>query len=92
MHNPLNEYQLESTLRVPPHSIEAESSLLGALLLNNDAHGLIVGLVTSADFYRHEHKEIFRAIVELIENDKPADVVTVFEQFRITKKEGSNAK
>jgi len=81
MHNPLNEYQLESTLRVPPHSIEAESSLLGALLLNNDAHGLIVGLVTSADFYRHEHKEIFRAIVELIENDKPADVVTVFEQL-----------
>ena len=81
MHNPLNEYELESTLRVPPHSIEAESSLLGALLLNNDAHGLIVGLVTSADFYRHEHKEIFKAIVELIDNDKPADVVTVYEQL-----------
>ena len=81
MHNPLNEYELESTLRVPPHSIESESSLLGALLLNNDAHGLIVGLVKSGDFYRHEHKEIFKAIVELIDNDKPADVVTVYEQL-----------
>ena len=68
-------------LRVPPHSIESESSLLGALLLNNDAHGLIVGLVKSGDFYRHEHKEIFKAIVELIDNDKPADVVTVYEQL-----------
>jgi len=68
-------------LRVPPHSIESESSLLGALLLNNDAHGLIVGLVKSSDFYRHEHKEIFRAIVDLIDNDKPADVVTVYEQL-----------
>jgi len=81
MHNPIDEYQPESTLRVPPHSIESESSLLGALLLNNDAHGLIVGLVKSSDFYRHEHKEIFRAIVDLIDNDKPADVVTVYEQL-----------
>ncbi len=81
MHNPIDEYQSESILRVPPHSIESESSLLGALLLNNDAHGLIVGLVKSGDFYRHEHKEIFKAIVELIDKDKPADVVTVYEQL-----------
>ena len=81
MHNPIDEYQPESTLRVPPHSIESESSLLGALLLNNDAHGLIVGLVKASDFYRHEHKEIFKAIVELIDNDQPADVVTVYEQL-----------
>ena len=60
MHNSIDEYQL--TLRVPPHSIEAESSLLGALLLNNAAHGLIVGLVKPGDFYRYEHKEIFKAI------------------------------
>jgi replicative DNA helicase len=76
-----NDFQLESTMRVPPHSIESESSLLGALLLNNDAHGLIFGLVKAPDFYRHEHKEIFKAIIALIDNDKPADVVTVYEQL-----------
>jgi len=86
MHNPIDEYQPESTLRVPPHSIESESSLLGALLLNNDAHGLIVGLVKSSDFYRHEHKEIFKAIVELLDNNKPADVVTVYERLEATGK------
>jgi len=79
MHNSIDEYQL--TLRVPPHSIEAESSLLGALLLNNAAHGLIVGLVKPGDFYRYEHKEIFKAIVDLIDNDKFADVVSVNNQL-----------
>jgi replicative DNA helicase len=69
-------------LRVPPHSLESESSLLGALLLNNDAHGLIVGVIKSSDFYRHEHKEIFKAIVALIDEDKAADVVTVFEHLQ----------
>jgi len=81
MHTSNEESQSLGQLRMPPHSIESESSLLGALLLNNDAHGLIVGLVKSSDFYRHEHKEIFKAIVELIDNDKPADVVTVYEQL-----------
>ena len=86
MNEPHDDFQPESSLRVPPHSIEAESSLLGALLLNNDAHGLIVGLVKSTDFYRHEHKEIFKAITELVENNKPADVVTVYEQLASTGK------
>lgn len=66
-------------LHVPPHSIEAESSILGALLLNNEAHGLISSLIKSNDFYRLEHQEIFNSISELIENDKPADVITVYE-------------
>jgi replicative DNA helicase len=68
-------------LRVPPHSIESECSLLGALLLNNDAHGLIVSLIKSRDFYRYEHQEIFTAIETLIDTGKPADVVTVHEQL-----------
>lgn len=86
MNEPQDGFQPESSLRVPPHSIESESSLLGALLLNNDAHGLIVGLVKSSDFYRHEHKEIFKAITELVDNDRPADVVTVYEQLVSTGK------
>jgi replicative DNA helicase len=81
MNDRTNDFDPESNLRVPPHSIESESSLLGALLLNNDSHGLIVGLVKGPDFYRHEHKLVYQAIVELIDNDKPADVVTVYEQL-----------
>ena len=65
-------------LRVPPHSIESECSLLGALLLNNDAYGLIVSVLKAHDFYRYEHREIFTVIVDLIDNGKPADVITVY--------------
>ena len=86
MNDRTNDFQPESALRVPPHSIESESSLLGALLLNNDSHGLIVGLVKGSDFYRHEHKLVYQAIVDLIDNDKPADVVTVYEQLASTGK------
>jgi replicative DNA helicase len=81
MNDRTNDFYPESNLRVPPHSIESESSLLGALLLSNDSHGLIVGLVKGHDFYRHEHKLVYQVIVELIDNDKPADVVTVYEQL-----------
>ena len=70
-----------ATLRVPPHSMESECSLLGALLLNNEAHGLIVSMIKSQDFYRYEHQEIFKAVVELIDNNKPADVITVYERL-----------
>lgn len=68
-------------MRVPPHSVESECSLLGALLLNNAAHGLIVSLITAHDFYRYEHKQIFTAIEALLDSGKPADVVTVHEQL-----------
>ena len=69
-------------LRIPPHSIEAESSLLGALLLDNGAWEQIDGMVTESDFYRGEHRQIFRALAALIATDKAADVVTVFEELR----------
>ena len=66
-------------LRVPPHSIEAEQSVLGGLLLDNHAWDRIGDLVTDADFYRDEHRRIFRQIRSLLERAKPADVVTVAE-------------
>ncbi len=69
-------------LRIPPHSLEAESSLLGALLLDNDAWDQIDGMVTAGDFYRSEHRQIFQALIALISADKPADVVTVYEELR----------
>src|SRR4026208_2014911 len=66
-------------LKVPPHSIEAEQSLLGALLLNNQAFDRVADLVTGEDFYRDDHRRIWRHISKLIEAAKPADVVTVSE-------------
>jgi replicative DNA helicase len=68
-------------LRVPPHSIEAESSVLGGLLLDNGAWDRVGDLLKDEDFYRYEHKLIYAAIGALINASKPADVITVFEQL-----------
>jgi replicative DNA helicase len=69
-------------LRVPPHSVEAESSVLGGLLLDNGAWDRVGDLVSADDYYRHEHQLIFAAIAVLINANKPADVITVFEQLQ----------
>ncbi|MBI5274917.1 MAG: replicative DNA helicase [Burkholderiales bacterium] len=69
-------------LRIPPHSIEAESSVLGGLLLDNGAWDRMGDLLTDSDFYRYEHRLIFAAIGGLINATKPADVITVFEQLQ----------
>jgi len=66
-------------LRVPPHSIEAEQSVLGGLLLDNQAWDRIGDMISDTDFYRDEHKRIYRKIRSLLERGKPADVVTVAE-------------
>ncbi|MEY4592598.1 MAG: hypothetical protein RIR18_1493, partial [Pseudomonadota bacterium] len=66
-------------LRVPPHSIEAEQSVLGGLLLDNQAWDRIGDLISDLDFYRDEHRRIYRQIRRLLELGKPADVVTVAE-------------
>ncbi len=70
-------------LRVPPHSIEAEQSVLGGLLLDNSAWDRAADLLTESDFYRHEHQLIFTAIQQLVNASKPADVITVFEQLQM---------
>jgi replicative DNA helicase len=68
-------------LKVPPHSVEAEQSLLGGLLLDNQAFDKIADLVTADDFYRDDHRRIFRHLSKLIEHGKPADVVTIAESI-----------
>lgn len=68
-------------LRVPPHSIEAESSVLGGLLLDNGAWDRVADLVSDSDYYRREHQLIHAAIAALVNANKPADVITVFEQL-----------
>ena len=65
-----------SALRLPPHSVEAEQSLLGGLLIDNTGWERGGDVVNEADFYRDDHRRIFRQIARLIELGKPADVVT----------------
>lgn len=69
-------------LRVPPHSLEAESSVLGGLLLDNSAWDRVGDLIRDDDFYRTEHKLVFGAMAQLINANKPADVITVFEHLQ----------
>ncbi len=69
-------------LRVPPHSIEAEASVLGGLLLDNSAWEKIGDMVRPNDFYRADHRVIFESIAKLIDGGRPADVVTVYEALQ----------
>jgi DnaB-like helicase N terminal domain/AAA domain len=69
-------------LRVPPHSIEAEQSVLGALLLQPSALESISETVNEADFYRHEHRTIFATIAGQVSASQEVDVITVFEQLQ----------
>jgi replicative DNA helicase len=70
-----------AALKLPPHSIEAEQSLIGGLLLDNTAWDRIADVVAQGDFYRDDHRRIFGHIRRLIEAARPADVVTVYESI-----------
>ena len=69
----------EQRLKVPPHSIEAEQSLLGGLMLDHQAWEKVADIVSDADFYRKDHRLIFAAIANLADDSNPCDVVTVSE-------------
>ena len=67
------------SLRIPPHSVEAEQAVLGGLMLDNSTWDQVADRITDTDFYRHDHKLIFRAIERLAEEGHPLDVVTLSE-------------
>jgi replicative DNA helicase len=71
----------EQRLKVPPHSIEAEQSLLGGLMLDHQSWDKIADIVSASDFYRKDHRLIFQAIASLAEDANPCDVVTVSERL-----------
>ena len=75
--------QLDS-LKLPPHSIEAEQSVIGGLLLENEALDKIADILRAEDFYQFDHKTIFQHIAKLIERNRPADIVTVAESLEST--------
>ncbi len=78
---PLSKDPQLDAARTPPHSIEAEQSVLGGLLLDNTAWDRIGDVITEADFYRGDHRTIFQHIAQLIEHNKPADALTVAESL-----------
>jgi len=68
--------------RVPPQNIEAEQSVLGAILLDNDAINQAIEILTAEDFYRESHREIFRAMAALSERNQPVDAITLTDALR----------
>ena len=68
--------------RVPPHNLEAEESLLGAMLLSRDAIAIAMEVCNPEDFYKTSHGHIFDAITSLFSRGEPADWVTVTEELR----------
>ena len=67
------------SLKVPPHSIQAEQSVLGGLMLDNERWDTVADKVSEVDFYRKDHRVIFQAISALAEKQIPFDVVTISE-------------
>src|SRR5579859_7087375 len=72
-------------IRLPPHSVEAEQSVLGGLLLDNTAWDKIADMIGESDFYRADHRLIYRHVSKLIGNSRPADVITVSESLESTR-------
>lgn len=72
--------QLES-LKVPPHSIEAEQSVLGGLMLDNMVWETVAERVVEQDFYLKTHRTIFGAMAKLVEGGKPLDLITLSEDL-----------
>jgi replicative DNA helicase len=68
--------------RVPPQNLDAEQSVLGAILLDNDAINHSLEILTADDFYRESHREIFRAMVELTDRSQPVDAITLTDALR----------
>jgi replicative DNA helicase len=66
-------------VKIPPHSVEAEQSVLGGLMLDNQTWDQIAGHITEIDFYRSDHRLIFRTIEALAHRNEPFDVLTVSE-------------
>ena len=68
--------------KVPPHSLEAEMSVLGAMMLSPEAIGLCLQYLDADCFYRQEHRTLFKTLLDLYEGNKPVDLVTMREALR----------
>lgn len=80
--NKKSSHRASAMPKVPPHSLEAEQSVLGGLMLDQRAWDQVVDCLQEIDFYRHEHRLIYRVMMRLIGQNKPLDVLTVTEALR----------
>ncbi|WP_077369315.1 replicative DNA helicase [Anaerosalibacter sp. Marseille-P3206] len=68
--------------RIPPHSLEAEQSVLGAMIIDKEAINTAVESIRPSDFYKEANKEIFETIVELYNRNEPVDLITLSEELK----------
>ncbi|NVK54135.1 MAG: replicative DNA helicase [Alteromonadaceae bacterium] len=76
---PTNSDQSVEKLKVPPHSIEAEQAVLGSMLIDPESWDKVSELVTDSEFYNRSHQIVFKAILQLLANSQPVDLITVSE-------------
>lgn len=71
-----------SSHKLPPQNVEAEQSVLGGILIENEAVNKVLEILTPEDFYRDAHRRIFEALITLSERDEPADLITLSNELR----------
>lgn len=76
-----NEAEIAS-LKLPPQNIEAEQSVLGGILIENDALNRVLEFLEEGDFYREAHQKIFRSMVSLAEKNEPLDLITITNELK----------
>jgi replicative DNA helicase len=74
--------KMQSIGKIPPHSIEAEQSVLGAMLLDREAIITASEYIKPEDFYKDSHREVYEAVMQLFDKGEPVDLVTLSEQLR----------
>jgi len=79
----MNEVDLSSR-KLPPQNTEAEQSVLGGILIENEAVNKVMEILNADDFYRDAHRKIFNALITLSERDEPADLITLTNELRNT--------
>ena len=69
--------------RVPPHALDAEQAILGAILIDNESLYGVVEIIESSDFYKQTHKDIFEGMLSLSERHEPIDIVTLSSELKV---------
>ena len=71
-----------ANLKVPPQNLEAEQSVVGGILLENEAISKVLETLLPDDFYRESHRKIFHSMIELFEKNEPIDLITLTNQLK----------
>lgn len=75
-----------SSHRIPPHNLDAEKSVLGAILLENLSLGAVIEIIGAEDFYKDAHRKIFSAIISISDRSEPVDLITLGNFLRDQKR------